>query len=95
MKLYATTTSERASKGQGGNKFLCIEVQNEKKEVICEINCMPSFLTIRSFETEGLYIDYSELKLKGKSQKGENYMFENVEKTIKRIKDNPIDSRYD
>ena len=22
MKLYATTTSERASKGQGGNKFL-------------------------------------------------------------------------
>ena len=26
MKLYATTTSERASKGQGGNKFLKIEL---------------------------------------------------------------------
>lgn len=26
MKLYATTTSERASKGQGGNKLLDIDV---------------------------------------------------------------------
>jgi hypothetical protein len=25
MKLYATATSERASKGQGGNKFLDVE----------------------------------------------------------------------
>lgn len=30
MLLYATTTSERASKGQGGNKWICIKlnVQN-------------------------------------------------------------------
>lgn len=27
MELYATVTSERASKGQGGNKFLYIKVQ--------------------------------------------------------------------
>ena len=26
MKLYATTTSERASKGQGGNDFLNINI---------------------------------------------------------------------
>ena len=26
MKLYATTTSERASKGQGGNDYLCIKL---------------------------------------------------------------------
>jgi len=26
MKLYATTTSERASKGQGGNKYLDIKI---------------------------------------------------------------------
>ena len=26
MKLYATTTSERATKGQGGNKFLNIKI---------------------------------------------------------------------
>lgn len=33
MKLYATTTSERASKGQGG-KWLDIEVKNENNKVI-------------------------------------------------------------
>jgi len=27
MKLYATTSSERASKGQGGNKFIKIDLQ--------------------------------------------------------------------
>lgn len=27
MKLYATTTSERASKGQGGNEYLDIEIK--------------------------------------------------------------------
>lgn len=26
MKLYATTTSERASKGQGGNEYLNIDI---------------------------------------------------------------------
>lgn len=28
MKLYATVASERASKGQGGNKFLDIDIQS-------------------------------------------------------------------
>jgi len=30
MKLYATTTSERASKGQGGNDYLEIDINAEK-----------------------------------------------------------------
>lgn len=30
MKLYATTTSERATKGQGGNQFLSINIQAGK-----------------------------------------------------------------
>src|SRR3990167_1400016 len=34
MKLYATVSSERATKGQGGNKFLEIEIQAEKLEDI-------------------------------------------------------------
>lgn len=38
MKLYATVTSERASKGQGGNKFIDIEFKNEKKETILELS---------------------------------------------------------
>ena len=34
MKLYATTTSERASKGQGGNDYICIKltVQNGSRQ---------------------------------------------------------------
>lgn len=31
MELYATTTSERASKGQGGNKFLTVEINIHDK----------------------------------------------------------------
>lgn len=33
MKLYATVTSERASKGQGGNKFLEIELKVRDRNV--------------------------------------------------------------
>jgi hypothetical protein len=37
MKLYATTTSERASKGQGG-EYLDIEVKGEDKKTILELH---------------------------------------------------------
>lgn len=33
--------------------------------------------------------------LKKKNKSNDNYLFESVDKTIKRIKDNPFDSRYD
>jgi hypothetical protein len=32
MKLYATTTSERATKGQGGNKEILIDLKIENPE---------------------------------------------------------------
>ena len=32
MKLYATTTSERATKGQGGNEYLNIDIQVEQSD---------------------------------------------------------------
>lgn len=41
MKLYATVSSERARKGQGGNECLNIVVRNEKQEVIAHINFYP------------------------------------------------------
>ena len=37
MKLYATVTSERASKGQGG-EYLDIGIMNEYKEVVATIS---------------------------------------------------------
>lgn len=41
MKLYATTTSERASKGQGGNEYLEIDIQDEKERIVCSILVLP------------------------------------------------------
>lgn len=34
MKLYATATSERASKGQGGNDYIDIDLQGEGGELV-------------------------------------------------------------
>lgn len=43
MKLYATVTSERATKGQGGNDKLEIKVTlNEHDNVLAEITVLPS-----------------------------------------------------
>lgn len=38
MQLYATTTSERASKGQGGNKFLAITICAENNYPLLFLN---------------------------------------------------------
>lgn len=44
MKLYATTTSERASKGQGGNKEIVIDIRagSTARELIARIKVFPS-----------------------------------------------------
>lgn len=60
MKLYATTTSERASKGQGGNKWLRVELQAEiggKRETVARINLYPPI-----GGKAGLFIEYSKQK---------------------------------
>lgn len=41
MKLYATTTSERARKGQGGNDYLNIVIRNEKQQPIAHMTFYP------------------------------------------------------
>lgn len=82
MKLYATVTSERASKGQGG-KELSIIVRNEKKhpcialKVIMDITGrMRGNLYVdivhATVESQGTFIqDADKYKTKGKKQKGE------------------------
>lgn len=42
MKLYATTTSERASKGQGGNEYLHIDMCINSKEVTHTLKIQPN-----------------------------------------------------
>jgi hypothetical protein len=41
MKLYATVTSERASKGQGGNEYVNINITNEQKHLIAYVQLKP------------------------------------------------------
>ncbi|MEB3215572.1 MAG: hypothetical protein VKN72_04815 [Nostocales cyanobacterium 94392] len=69
MKLYATITSDRASKGQGGNKFITIDLFHGDSK-----NPIP-FADIRFFfEKEELVLmvdDYEVKRLKAKRQKSE------------------------
>lgn len=118
MKLYANVTSERASKGQGGNEYINITLNvGDKPRYFIALYPNETFVVehIESekelyryeVETKGKSKKWQDIDIqtgelverkdyqKGKSQKGENYLFESVEKTLKRIKDNPIDTRYD
>ncbi len=84
MKLYATTTSERASKGQGGQKFIEISVNGEDEQIFFKAYITlnkESKPLIATYTTKGVHksdfntfegycalVDYDT---KGKSQKGE------------------------
>ena len=75
MKLYATVTSERATKGQGGNEFINIELKDEKQNVICligyieiAIGCYE--LSVINKKPNNLSIEIEETK--GEKKKGEN-----------------------
>lgn len=82
MKLYATTTSERATKGQGGNDFLEIEITAEGFEGIPTRANLYRLSISKNDNNGGLYAEllkYSNHEvivldnIKGKSQKGEQY----------------------
>jgi hypothetical protein len=56
MKLYATTTSERATKGQGGNSRLDIEIKAEiqgRREIVATIQIMPPI-----GNKAGIFVEY-------------------------------------
>jgi hypothetical protein len=77
MKLYATTTSERASKGQGGNEYLDINITGEENIPLWKIRVDKKGwynLTIhnlvntrKSYKYDCIYDD----EIKGKRQKGD------------------------
>lgn len=78
MKLYATTTSERASKGQGGNNYikaLFTVDKNPKSEmlvILCTHENGDVSFAVNQKTDDGYIEVYRNLyKTKGKSQKSE------------------------
>ena len=80
MKLYATTTSERASKGQGGNQFLTIEIKAEGFEGIPTRANLYRLSISKNDDAGGLYAEIMKYStheiivldnIKGKQQKAE------------------------
>jgi hypothetical protein len=73
MKLYANVSSERASKGQGGNDYINIELSRQNNIPFCD---MRYFIDKKSGEYVLMVDDYEikrlegNFKLKGKRQKG-------------------------
>lgn len=60
MKLYATTTSERASKGQGGNDYIKIELQREREHITHVIEYTTVGLRVSARTKNGGVIVYEE-----------------------------------
>lgn len=82
MKLYGTITSERATKGQGGNEYLLIDLLDENQNKFLQIHVTTAHSHARG-EHKNIYIynpkaeyvaisqtDFIE-KEKGKRQKDE------------------------
>lgn len=72
-KLYATATSEKASKGQGGNNFVEVDMRDDEKQ-ICFIKAIPDGTNTRLFVRVLDKIDFEKTFYiaKGKRQKGDN-----------------------
>jgi len=82
MKLYATTTSERASKGQGGNKqvitvLTCVNEETKLNDEVARIEMTQhtgGSVSIRVFSLvteQDLLIKLPDRYTKGKQKKGE------------------------
>jgi len=71
MKLYATTTSERASKGQGGNEYIRIELQSDREKNEFVIVYTPDSLRVCASTDDGGALLFETHKEKGEKQKGD------------------------
>src|SRR5437867_909498 len=72
MKLYAIVTSERASKGQGGNEYVRVELKDDSEQVIAVFRAIPDVTNTRLTISIRGKQQYTEYIPKGEKQKGEN-----------------------
>lgn len=72
MKLYATTTSERATKGQGGNQRIDIQLHGENSQelgVIALRYNAEKEIYFLNYLHDGIIKNIFHIKEKGKKQK--------------------------
>lgn len=73
MKLYGKISSERATKGQGGNDYLDIVINDENKENLCRLYAEnwenDIVITFHDYENSEKYVLH---KPKVKKQKAEH-----------------------
>lgn len=74
MLLYANVGSERASKGQGGNEYVNIELlyqQDGENRVLTRLNLVIEGDTVNLYEQQHGVIASATLNTKGNRQKAE------------------------
>lgn len=75
MRLYSTITSERASKGQGGNDYLLIDIMDENRDKILQVHVTYAKSNIQGgynvyiYNPKAQYIDISSLGFIEKGKK--------------------------
>lgn len=75
MKLYGTLQSERASKGQGGNKYLRTNITANEKLIISSAiqqTAPDMFSVIVEADGKQIYFNVFSLPTKGEKRKGEH-----------------------
>lgn len=73
MKLYATVTSERATKGQGGNDFVRVELQRDRGKLSHVLEYTTAGIRLSQVTDDGgvILFEQREDEEKGEKQKGE------------------------
>ena len=74
MKLYATVSSERASKGQDGNEYLCIELKVNDRNIPVGMICLDYKEDMKEYGA-----DYDEWVLSWYAGTGKPYEYKNAE----------------
>jgi len=71
MKLYATVTSERASKGQGGNEYVEIELMGKNKFIMATMTFIENNDKYHLFldSVDNNLLNFHQFPTKGKKTK--------------------------
>lgn len=62
-KLYCIATSEKASKGQGGNDYITVDIKDEKQKTFFKLLILPSIIDDGIKQPPVVEIEYADYEL--------------------------------